>query len=115
MRFTDLIIQNFEWVENQILSFDIQPTDELIQIADDIRSINDCKDLCSDPTNDVWYNFYLDVDIVKETVTMWFSCNNGEKDDYANYDIGLEDNGVTMFIWKAFRQFAKEMDNGVEF
>lgn len=47
---------------------------------------------------------------MKETVTLWFSCNNGEKDDYANYDIGLEDNEITMLIWKAFRQFAKEME-----
>lgn len=114
MRFTDVIIQNFEWVDGQILSFDLQPTDELLKLADDIRELNGCADKATDSSNDVWYNYYLDVDLVQEIVTVWFQCNNGEKDDYAQYDIELDADEVKMFTWKAFRQFAMEMDEEVE-
>ena len=115
MRFNDTKISNFEWVEDQILSFDLQPTNELLRIADGIRKEKGYTDMVTDDDTDVWYNYYLDVDVVKETVTMWFSCNNGEKDDYANYTIDLSEEEIKMFIWKAFRQFAKEMDECVEF
>ena len=105
-----ITIQNFEWVEDQLLNFDLLPTDELISIADIIRAEKSFEDEAVNPNNDVWYNFYLDVDIVKQTVRIWFSCNNGEKDDHANYDIPMTDSEKEQFLWKAFRQFAKEMD-----
>ena len=109
-----ITIQNFEWVEDQLLNFDLLPTDELISIADNIRAEKGFEDEAVNPNNDVWYNFYLDVDIVKQTVRIWFSCNNGEKDDYANYDIPMTDSEKEQFLWKAFRQFAKEMDQELE-
>lgn len=109
-----ITIQNFEWVEDQLLNFDLLPTDELISIADNIRAEKGFEDEAVNPNNDVWYNFYLDVDIVKQTVMIWFSCNNGEKDDYANYDISMTDSEKEQFLWKAFRQFAKEMDQELE-
>ena len=109
-----ITIQNFEWVEDQLLNFDLLPTDELISIADNIRAEKGFEDEAVNPNNDVWYNFYLDVDIVKQTVRIWFSCNNGEKDDYANYDISMTDSEKEQFLWKAFRQFAKEMDQELE-
>lgn len=110
-----LTIQNFEWVEDSILSFDLLPTDELIGIADEIRELNGYTDKATNPNNDVWYNFYLDVDVVKQSVTLWFQCNNGKKDDYATYDIEIDETEREQFIWKAFRQFAKEMDSEVDF
>ena len=110
-----ITIQNFEWVEDEILSFDLLPTDELLGIADEIRELNGYTDKTTNPNNDVWYNFYLDVDVVKQSVTLWFQCNNGEKDDYANYDIEIDETERERFIWKAFRQFAKEMDSEVDF
>ena len=110
-----ITIQNFEWVDDSILSFDLLPTDELMGIADEIRELNGCSDMAVNPNNDVWYNFYLDVDVVKQSVTLWFECNNGEKDDYQNYDIGINKTEREQFIWKAFRQFAKEMDSEVDF
>lgn len=109
-----ITIQNFEWVEDQLLNFDLLPTDELISIADNIRAEKGFEDEAVNPNNDVWYNFYLDVDIVKQTVRIWFSCNNGEKDDYANYEIPMTDSEKEQFLWKAFRQFAKEMDSELE-
>ncbi len=115
MRFNDTKISNFEWVDGQILSFEVYPNDEMLKISDEIRASKGFEDLVRDSTNDVWYNYYLDVDIVKETVILWFSCNNGEKDDYANYTIDLSEEEIKMFIWKAFRQFAKEMDECVDF
>ena len=115
MRFKDVTIQNFEWVESEILSFDLWPTDELIQLGDKIRESHGFIDKTADATNDVWYNFYLDVDVVKQTVTMWFQCNNGEEDNYANYDIELSSDEIRMLTWKAFRQFAREMDSEVDF
>ena len=111
----DVEIKNFEWVEDQILSFELLPNDELIRTADKIRAAKGYTDIVCDNTNDVWYNFYLDVDVVAQTITLWFECNNGEKDDYANYDIWLTENEIHEFIWKAFRQFAKEMDSEVDF
>lgn len=110
-----ITIQNFEWVEDQILSFDLLPTDELLDIADKIRERQGFTDTSTNPNNDVWYNFYLDIDMVKQSVTLWFQCNNGEKDDYANYDIEIDETEREQFIWKAFRQFAKEMDSEVDF
>ena len=110
-----ITIQNFEWVEDQILSFDLLPTDELLDIADKIRELQGFADASTDPNNDVWYNFYLDVDMVKQNVTLWFQCNNGKKDDYATYDIEIDETEREQFIWKAFRQFAKEMDSEVDF
>ena len=108
-------IQNFEWVEENILSFELLPTDELLDIADKIREEKGFTDAATNPENDVWYNYYLDVNVVNETVTMWFTCNNGENDDYANYDIELSEKEKEHFIWKAFRQYAKEMDEQVYF
>jgi hypothetical protein len=110
-----ITIQNFEWVDDSILSFELLPTDELIDIADEIRELQGCVDKATNPDNDVWYNFYLDVDVVKQTVILWFQCNNGEKDDYQNYDIEIDEMEREQFIWKAFRQFAKEMDSEVDF
>ena len=110
-----ITIQNFEWADDQILSFDLLPTDELLDIADKIREEKGFMDASTNPNNDVWYNFYLDVDVVKQAVTMWFQCNNGEKDDYAQYDIEISEAEREQFIWKAFRQFAKEMDKEVDF
>lgn len=107
MILNNIIIQNFEWVDDRILSFDLLPTDELIGIADGIRESKGYKDKTMDPGSDVWYEFYLDVDIVQQTVTMWFQCNNGDKDDYANYDIEINETEKEQFVWKAFRQFAK--------
>lgn len=109
-----ITIQNFEWVEDQLLNFELLPIDELISIADNIRAEKGFEDEAVNPNNDVWYNFYLDVDIVKQTVRIWFSCNNSEKDDYANYDIPMTDSEKEQFLWKAFRQFAKEMDQELE-
>ena len=110
-----IVIQNFEWVEDSILSFELLPTDELLDIADKIRETQGYTDMSISSDNEVWYNFYLDVDVVKQSVTMWFQCNNGEKDDYANYDIDINEADKEQFIWKAFRQFAKEMDSEVDF
>ena len=110
-----IVIQNFEWVEDQVLSFEVLPTDELLSIGDDIRNKQGFNDESTNINNDVWYNFYLDVDVVKQTVTMWFTCNNGEKDDYANYDIPLTEKEKEQFIWKAFRQYIKESDDAVDF
>ena len=99
-----IVIQNFEWVEDQVLSFEILPTDELLSIGDDIRSKQGFNDESTNINNDVWYNFCLDVDVIKQTVTMWFTCNNGEKDDYANYDIPLTEKEKEQFISRKRRR-----------
>lgn len=115
MHVENMVIQNFEWVEDEILSFEIQSTDELVDLADEIRELNGCTDRASSNDNDVWYNFTLNVNVVQEKVILWFTCNNGDKDDYANYDIEITDEEKIKFVWKAFRQFAKEMDSEVDF
>lgn len=109
-RFNNLMLQNYEWVENDVLNFDVLPTDELVHIVDEIRELNDCNDMAVNPNNGVWYSFYLDVHLKQRKVVLWASCNNGEKDDYAEYGIELTDEERQMLLWKAFRQYAKEVE-----
>ena len=110
MDINKIIVQNYEWADETLLSFEVLPTDELISVVDKVRELNGCKDMATEKDNDVWYNFWLDVDVEKETLDLWASCNNGEKDHYAQYDIWLSENEKKMLLWKAFRQFTKEVE-----
>lgn len=110
VRYADLELQNLEWIDENVLNFEIVATDELIHLGDKIRRGNGNFDMASDISNEVWYNFYLDLDIEKEDIKIWFSCNNGEKDDYDQYEIDIPEGAKKIMLWKALRQYVKDVE-----
>lgn len=103
-----ITIKDHVWNDDNKMSFEVEPTDEMISIADRIREEKGFTDKATDINNDVWYNYYLEVNLKDETVEMWFTCNNGEKDDYAGYEIVMDELETKHFLWKAFKQYILE-------
>lgn len=108
IEYQDLVLMNYEWMDDSVIDYEVQPTDNLLQVADNIRKINGNTDFVSDILNEVYYNFYLDLDTVKESVKMYFVCNNGEKDDYETYEIIMSEEMTKAMLWKAIRTYVKE-------
>lgn len=103
-----ITIKDHVWHGDKRISFEVEPTDEMISIADRIREGKGYTDKATDINNDVWYNYYLIVDFEKETIEMTVTCNNGEYDDFAEYEIALSEIEYKHFLWKAFKQYIKE-------
>ena len=106
----EINIKNYEWIEENLINFEIEDTNELIKIADNIRRKKGNKDLVKKINNDVWYNFYLDVDLKKKKIRIWFSANNSIKDDYASYEIKLTKETQNKLLWKAFQKYIEEKE-----
>lgn len=62
--------------------------------------------LASDSDNEVWYNFYLA--FTGEDIQLTFTCNNGEKDDWATYQLPMADY-EKLCMWKRLPRFFFEV------
>lgn len=70
----------------------ITPSEALCNKADKIRKDKGYTDLLNDINNEVYYDFYLQYSLDKQgykKIEVYFVCAHGEKDDYANYFIPL--------------------------
>lgn len=91
-------------------NFEVAASDTLIDMADQIRKDKGYTDLVSDLDNDVWYNFYLE--FTDEDIRLTFTCNNGEKDDWATYQFPMTDY-EKLCMWKRLPRFFFEVMNNV--
>lgn len=86
--------------------FEVAASGCLISMADQIRKEKGYTDLASDSDNEVWYNFYLA--FTGEDIQLTFTCNNGEKDDWATYQIPMADY-EKLCMWKRLPRFFFEV------
>ena len=109
-RVNHIQLQNYEWFVTPEMSFEVIPEDWLCDLIDEIREKDGNTDLQSNPNNDVWYNFYLEVNFDNYNIRLYASCNNGEKDDFAQYEVELDTIEEKILLYKAFYQYAKEIE-----
>lgn len=87
MRFQNLQFEDVEWDDDSI-SLQIKPTDELIDMANRIRKGFGCTDLVEiGANNEVYYNFYLICFPLQTRIKLLFTCNHGYSDDWVDYDL----------------------------
>lgn len=80
--FTDVDYSGIEF------DLEIMSTSELIAIVDDMRKQKGYTDL-SYGDNDVYYNIYAICSPRKNKIKLVAICNNGELDDYAQYELPM--------------------------
>ena len=80
-------------------SFEVDVTEELITVANQIRKRAGFTDFPSGD-NDIYYNFYLAFACEKEEIVLRFSVNHSEHDDYYVYEINLLPEEKTMLLFK---------------
>ena len=90
--------------------FEVAASDCLISMADQIRKEKGYTDLASDSDNEVWYNFYLA--FTDEDIQLTFTCNNGENDDWATYQLPMTDH-EKLCMWKRLPRFFFEVMNNI--
>ena len=110
MRFLDIELEDLDLNDEFSGSFYIPSTDELIDLTDNIRKRLGYTDLVgSGDDNDVYYNFYLIFDTLKEKVKLQASCNHGKEDDWLSYDIQLFPEEEKMLTFKVIEALAKAL------
>lgn len=79
-------------IESGHANFGLDGTGGLIEAANSIREAEGMTDLLDlDPDNPVFYTFFLDADAEKGIVSLSFTANETELDDYENYNIPISD------------------------
>lgn len=80
MRFSDIKPTEFMVNDDGSGDFILETTGELMDLANDIRKKAGMTDLVTaDVDNEVWYNFYLAIDVNRRTGEIWFTSNNSDK------------------------------------
>lgn len=88
----------------------LSATDELIDIVNEIRRVQGNVDLVTeDDDNDVYYNFYLGYDTAKREVSLEASCNHGEKDDFACYNLPMTDAEKESILYQTIGMLSAEL------
>lgn len=96
------------------LSFVVSTTDTLIAEVNQARQAKGYTDLVgADYENDVYYSFYLTVNMKSQKIELFASVAHGEKDDYAEYNIELpKNNEVLLFLlWKVLADIVREAED----
>lgn len=105
IQFEDAIFEE----QDGSVSFLTSDEPDLINCLNNIRRSRGFIDtICEDADNEVYYDFYLEVNYRNHNVTMTGICKNAEKDDYADYDIPLSDADKKILLWKSFEAVCKE-------
>lgn len=76
--------------DNGKISFNVLSTDPLINEMEKLRKEAGNTDFAT-ANNEIYYNFYLVIDIYKKIIQLIGVCNHGEKDDYQEYTLPLTD------------------------
>ena len=92
-------------------------TDDLIDRMNQVRKEAGMKDLVSITCdNNVWYDFYVVYEIDKDNVYLFGTANESEEDDWANYEIPLEDDEkeslleVARELYEADKEYFEEVN-----
>lgn len=89
-KYVQIILQDWEFDTENIVSFDVVTADELVDAVEKQRKEKGYTDSVYDD-NEVYYNFYLQIDFSKKSLSLFAICNHGEHDDYAEYQLLLTD------------------------
>lgn len=89
-KYVQIILQDWEFDTENIVSFDVVTTDELVDAVEKQRKEKGYTDSVYDD-NEVYYNLYLQIDFSKKSLSLFAICNHGEHDDYAEYQLPLTD------------------------
>ena len=116
-RFENIYVHDISYVdmpdERFIGTFIVDPTDELIEIVDMIRQEKGYKDM-SYMENDVYYNFYLDLDPKNMKIELYAACQHGIEDDELVYHIELNAIEEISLLYKVIGKFMCKEYLGVE-
>lgn len=88
---------------NGKISFDVLITDSLIEEMEKLRKEAGNTDFVTQD-NEVYYNFYLEIDICKKIIQLTGVCNHGEKDDYQEYILPLTDKEQKDLLFLAIKE-----------
>lgn len=89
-QYGQIILQNWEFDTETVVSFDVETTDGLVDAVEKQRKEKGYTDSVYDD-NEIYYNFYLQINFSKKSLSLFAICNNGEHDDYAEYQLLLTD------------------------
>lgn len=89
-KYVQIILQDWEFDTENIVSFDVVTADELVDAVEKQRKEKGYTDSVYDD-NEVYYNFYLQIDFSEKSLKLFAVCNHGEHDDYAEYQLPLTD------------------------
>ena len=86
--------------DNGKISFNVLTSDPLVKEMEKLRKEAGNTDFATED-NEVYYNFYLIIDIYKKIIQLTGVCNHGEKDDYQEYILPLTDKEEKIyFFWQ---------------
>lgn len=120
MRYENVQLKKFEFSDSvgRIGNFEVGSTNELVQIANTIRSRCGYTDLVTVNNYikvrfnyEVYYNFYFTINFTDFSCSLIFVCHNGKEDDYKEYTINLSKQQETSFLIKAMRNLYSEAND----
>lgn len=106
-KYSQIILQNWEFDTENIVSFEVVTADELVDAVEKQRKEKGYTDSIYDD-NEVYYNFYLQIDFSKKSLSLSAICNNGEHDDYAEYRLLLTDEEERLLLFNAVESLMDE-------
>ena len=112
MRYTNLKFQDIDrdFIDSiYTVDLQIEATDELIEITNNIRKKKGYGDLVEvGRDNEVYYNFYLVCHPETKKVEILAICNHGELDDYATYELPMTYEEKENIIFQLVKELIKE-------
>ena len=88
LKFIDIDIDFINGINK--VDWQIEATDELIEITNNIRKKKGCNELVEvGCDNDVYYNFYVVCSFGIHSMEILAICNHGELDDYTMYELPM--------------------------
>lgn len=73
------------WTDEYDVNINLEASVWLVETLDEIRQKLNYEDMADDMNNEVWYEFYLQVDLQTKETIVYGICNNGKEDDYKDY------------------------------
>ena len=106
-KYGQITLQDWEFDTENIVSFDVVTTDELVDAIEKQRREKGYTDSVYDD-NEVYYNFYLAIDFSEKSLNLFAVCNHGECDDYAEYKLPLTGEEERMILFNAVETLMDE-------
>ncbi len=85
--------------------FVVSPTDELIDVTNEIRTGKGYTDMAGKDNSGVYYTFYLYFNADKKEIKLQAECNYGERDDEVRYDLQISAEEKESFMFLIIKYF----------
>ena len=106
LKFQDIDIDFVNSIDK--VDLQIEATDELIEITNNIRKKKGYNDLVAvGCDNDVYYNFYLVCCPEKKQVEILAICNNGELDDFEDYLLPITNEEKANILFQLIKELIR--------